>query len=127
MTSYCPRLRAFRRKDAEPEVTLELFSGYLQTMHKVFMLLRRINPMMGDNINFDDAEKKAMLQIKGREDMNKLLEYIGKVLDTDTYKEAVEKIKAALKARGNRTWAMFRLFNQHPQGSQMFDSWHKMV
>ena len=45
----------------------------------------------------------------------------------DMYEEAVEKIKAVLRVRVSRTSAVFRLFNQHPQGSQMFDSWHKMV
>ena len=127
MASYCPRPGLFKRKDAEPEVTLELFTDYLDTMEMVFMLSRRINPTNGNKIEFDDAEKKVMLQIEGGEDMRDLFKYVGKVEEADTYAQAVEKIKAALKARGNRTSAVFRLFNQHPQGSQTFDSWHKTV
>ena len=39
----------------------------------------------------------------------------------------MDKIKAALKKRGNRTSAVFKLFNTHGQGSQSFDAWHKEI
>ena len=55
MTSYCPRPGVFRRKGAEPEVTLELFSNYLGTMVMVFRLSRRINQGTGAKINFDNT------------------------------------------------------------------------
>ena len=72
-------------------------------MERVFRLRRRIHPTTGARIDFDDAEKKDLIMVEGGEDMQKLFKYTGKVLDTDTYQEAVDKIKAALKKRGNRT------------------------
>ena len=89
MTSYCPRPGAFKRKDAEAEVTLKLFSDYLDTMEMVFRLSRRINPLTGEKIDFDDMEKKDMLQIEGGEDMKDLFKYVGRVEDADTYTAAV--------------------------------------
>ena len=41
--------------------------------------------------------------------------------------EAVKKIKDALRKRGNRTAAVFKLFNGHSQGTQSFESWHTEV
>ena len=114
----------FKSKDAEPEATLELFSDYCENMERVFRLRRRIHPTTGARIDFDDAEKKDLIMVEGGEDMQKLFKYTGKVLDTDTYQEAVDKIKAALKKRGNRTSAVFKLFNGHVQGSQSYESWH---
>jgi hypothetical protein len=62
MTS-CPRPGMFKRKDDEPEVTLELFSDYLDTMEMVFRLSRRINPTTGAKIDFYDVKKKDMMLI----------------------------------------------------------------
>ena len=42
--------------------------------------------------------------------MANLLNHTGKVLATDTYNEAVEKIKATLRKPGNRTSAVLKLF-----------------
>ena len=50
MASYCPRPRVFKRMDAEP----------------VFMLSRRINPVMGDKINLKDVKKKVYVTDQGR-------------------------------------------------------------
>ena len=58
---------------------------------------RRIHPATGDRIEFDNDEKKDLLLVEGGEDMQKLFKYVGKVLDGDTYDQAVGKIGAALK------------------------------
>ena len=50
-----------------------------------------------------------------------------KVTDEDTYEAAVGKIRKALRGRGNRTAAVFKLFTGMPQGQKTFDSWHKKV
>ena len=68
-----------------------------------------------------------MLKVEGGNDMKDLFKHVGKVLVGDTYDAAVTKIKTALKRRGNRTSAVFKLFNGHPQGSQSFDTWHREV
>merc|ERR1719234_1154725 len=59
--------------------------------------------------------------------MNDLFKHVGKVLPGDTYQAATDKIIQGLKKRGNRTSAVFKLFNSHSQGQQSFDSWHKEV
>ena len=124
---YAPSPGPFKAKDADPEATLEIFEDYLENMTRVFMLSRRINPATGAKIEFDDAEKKAMLIVEGGQDMNDLFKHVGKVLPADTYEAATAKIIQGLKKRGNRTSAVFKLFNSHAQGKQSFDSWHKEV
>ena len=113
MAMYAPSPGPFKAKDADPEATLEMFEDYLENMTRVFMLSRRINPATGAKIEFDDAEKKAMLIVEGGQDMNDLFKHVGKVLTADTYEQATTKIKDGLKRRGNRTSAVFKLFNSH--------------
>ena len=95
---------------------------YCDTMERVFRLRRRIHPATGDKINFDDAEKKDLIIVEGGEDMQNLFKHVGKVLEEDTYEGAVTKIKEALRKRGTRTSAVFKLFNGYSQGSQSFES-----
>ena len=100
----------FKSKDAEPEATLDLFSDYSDTMTRVFRLRRRIHPTTGEEIDFDEDEKKDLIIVEGGEDMQNLFKHVGKVEDADTYEQAVSKVKEALKKRGNRTAAVFKLF-----------------
>ena len=126
MASYTPSPGNFKAKDADPEATLERFNDYVEKMEMVFMLARRINPTTNAKVEFDDAEKKAMLKVEGGDDMMDLFRK-SKAVDGDTYAEAVARIKDSLTAKGNRTSAVFKLFNSNKQGSQSFDSWHQRV
>ena len=127
MATYMPSPGQFRGADADPEATLELFTDYLEKMDKVFMVSRGYNPATGDKVDWTSDEKKAILHVEGGREVAELFKYVGKVLPGDTYDAAVEKVKVALKKRGNRTSAVFKLFNNHHQGSQSFDSWHREV
>ena len=127
MATYMPSPGAFKGADADPEATLELFGDYLDKMDKVFRLSRGYNPVTGVKVDWDSKEKKDLLLVEGGEEVSDLFKYVGKVLPGDTYQEAVDKVKAALKKRGNRTSTVFKLFNVHSQGLQSFDSWHKEV
>ena len=127
MAGYQVNPGPFKAKDADPEGTLETFVKYCVKMERVFRLTRRINPTTGARVNYDDEEKKDMLRIEGGQDMDDLFEHVGKVVNDDTYEEAVNKIKAALKKQGNRTSAVFKLFNGYPQGKQTFETWHRTV
>ena len=127
MATYMPSPGQFRGADADPEATLELFTDYLEKMEKVFMVSRGYNPVTGNKVDWTSDEKKAILQVEGGDEMGALFKYVGKVLTLDTYDAAVEKVKAALKKRGNRTSSVFKLFNTHHQGSQSFDTWHREV
>ena len=117
----------FKGKDAEPEETLERFNDYMKTMDMVFSLSKRINPATGTEIEWSDIQKKNILQVEGGPEMRDLFEHVGKVESTDSYQGAMEKIKKALQKRGNRTSAVFKLFNGHKQGKNSFESWHKEV
>ena len=127
MAGYQVNVGAFKAKEAEPEVTLELFEDYCKRMERVFRLQRRINPANGSRIEFDNQEKKDMIRIEGGEDMDDLFDHVGKVLDQDTYDQAINKIKTQLKKQGNRTSAVFKLFNGYAQGQQAFDTWYRGV
>ena len=127
MATYMPSPGQFKGADADPEATLELFQDYLEKMEKVFRLSRGFNPVTGLRVDWDSEEKKDMLVVEGGDEVQDLFKYVGKVLPEDTYQQAVDKIKNALKKRGNRTSAVFKLFNTHSQGSQSFDSWHKEI
>ena len=127
MATYMPSPGTFKGADADPEATLELFVDYLAKMEKVFRLSRNFNPLTGLKVDWDSEEKKDLLMVEGGDEITDLFKYVGKVVDGDTYDQAVEKVKVALKKRGNRTSAVFKLFNTHSQGSQSFDSWHKEV
>ena len=48
-------------------------------------------------------------------------------MDADTYQLAITKIVAALKKRGNRLAAVFKLFTRMSQGIRTFESWYKEV
>ena len=63
--------------DAEPEQTLERFEKYLVGMERVFRLNRRAHPVTGARIDFDDAEKKDILQLEGGDDMADLFRHVG--------------------------------------------------
>ena len=101
---------AFRTRDADPEGTLELFERYCESMSRAFRLNRRTNPTTGARVEFDDTDKKDIIQLEGGVDMQDLFKHVGKVLDEDTYQQAINKIKDALKKRGNRSAAVFKLF-----------------
>ena len=73
-------------------------------------------------MDFDDKDMKDIIRLEGGRDMVDLFEHVGKVKDEDTYQAALEKIRKALKGRGNRTAAVFKLFTGMPQGEKTFDA-----
>ena len=117
----------FKVKDADPEQTLERFELYLDAMVKAFRLNRRVNPTTGEKVEFDNQDKKDIIQLEGGLDMVDLFKHVGKVQDNDSYDEAMQKIRVALRGRGNRTAAVFKLFTGMAQGERTFDGWHKKV
>ena len=55
----------FTVKDADPEETLERFELYLEAMKKAFRLNRRVHPTTGAKVEFDDQDKKDIIQLEG--------------------------------------------------------------
>ena len=117
----------FKAKTAEPEATLEIFDKYEIQMQRVFRLNRRTNPVTGDRVDFTDGEKKDIMLLEGGVDMEDLFKHVGKVQEDDSYAQAVNKIREALKKRGSRSAAVYKLFSKNPQGSTSFDEWHRVV
>ena len=85
---------AFRTKDADPEGTLELFERYCESMTGAFRLNRSTDPTTGARVEFDDTDKKTIIKLEGGSDMQDLFKHVGKVLDEDTYQQAINKITA---------------------------------
>ena len=71
-----------------------------------------------NKVDFDDEENKNILCVEGGAEIQDLFKHESKVLDTDTYDEAIQKVRAALKGRENRSAAVYRLFTALPQGKQ---------
>ena len=82
MAGYSVNPGPFKAVAADPEGTLERLEDYCRTMEMVFRLSRRVTST-GTKIDFDDSEKKDMIQIEGGEDMMQLFRFVGKVQDTD--------------------------------------------
>ena len=59
----------FKVKEADPEQTLERFELYLEAMKKVFRLNRRVDPTTGAKVEFDDMDRKDIIQLEGGLDM----------------------------------------------------------
>ena len=79
----------FKVKDADPEQTLERFELYLEAMQKAFRLNRRVDPTTGAKVEFDDQDKKDIIQLEGGLDMVDLFKHVGKIQAGDTYEEEV--------------------------------------
>ena len=100
----------FKGKDVDLEQTLERFKRYLENMDRMFRI-NRLRRATGERIEFEDSDKKDILQIEGGPDMQDLFKHVGKVADSDTYDQTVEKVWKALKGRGNRTAAVHKLLS----------------
>ena len=57
--------------------------------------------------------------------MQDLFRHVAKVQGGDTYDHAMEKIRNALKGRGNWPVVVHKLFSTMAQANKTFDAWHK--
>ena len=105
------------KKGKDPGQTLENLDKYVKRANLVFM-----------TADIDtDAKKKSFLQKWGGDQMVTLFEHEGKVISTDTFDQAVTKIKNALTAQINDIYPVYKLFCEMPQGSQPFSSWYPKI
>jgi hypothetical protein len=109
----------FKAKKKDPEKMLADFNIYVKLMKDYMMLT--------DNHQSADAKKKAMMRTVGGPDMIWLFEYIGKVLENDTYDGAVQKVEEAITGQTNQAVMKYRLFTGMAQGDQAFASWWSSV
>ena len=59
--------------------------------------------------------------------MKTLFQHVRKVLDTDTYQQAVKKIIDDLSERTNKVVQRNMLLSNFPQGSKSFETWSQEV
>ena len=90
----------FNARDANPGATLQLFQKYIERIKLLFSLVFRKHD--GTPYEPSDTEKKAMLLYRGGDDMRELFEHVGKVLDSDSFDAAVEKITKGLSGKTNK-------------------------
>jgi hypothetical protein len=109
----------FKAKKKDPERMLADFNLYVKAIKNLMILT--------DNSNATDAKKKALMQSVGGQDIVWLFEYVGKVLDGDTYDAAITKIRAAITGQTNQAVMKYKLFTGMKQEDQSFASWWTAV
>ena len=62
----------------------------------------------------EDKKKKALLQLWGGDEMINFFDHEGKVTAQDTFAQAMEKIRNALKGQINEVYPVFKLFCEMP-------------
>ena len=115
----------FKTLDTDPGGTLTKLTEYLEQMELLFQLIFRNQD--GTTRDPTNNEKKALLKLKGGSDMRNLFIHVGKVVDTDSYDDAVKKINDALTKRTNGVVQRNMLFSNHPQGSKSFERWSQEI
>ena len=116
---------AFTAIDADPGGTLKQFDDYIRQMKLLFWLVFR--KADGTAYTPNDAERKAMTLLKGGKDMHTMFDHVGNVLDTDTFDEAVQKIRGKLSERTNKIVQRNMLLSNFPQGDKSFEKWSQQV
>ena len=101
----------------DPSTALERFQKYVKRAKMVFSTA---------DIDTDD-KKKSFMQIWGGDQMIRLFEHEGNVLETDTFMQAITKIENGLKAKINEIYPVYRLFCEMPQGPRSFSEWYPKV
>ena len=118
-------LEVFKALDANPGGTLQKFNHYTERIELLFELVFR--KADGTGYSPTDREKKAMLLFKGGDDMRNIFRHVGKVLDTDTYAQAVKKIKDGLSKRTNKVVQRNMLLANFPQDSKCYKKWSQEI
>ena len=109
----------FKAKKKDPEKMLADFELYVKAIKNLMVLT--------DNADATDAKKKALMQSVGGPDMIWLWDYMGKVLEGDTYQQAIDKVRVAITGQTNQAVMKYKLFQGMPQEDQAFSSWWSKV
>ena len=118
-------ISTFKSIDTDPGGTLKRFKDYVEEMNLLFQLVFRKSD--GTAFTPTDAEKKAMLLLKGGHDMKNLFQHVGNVSEKDTYGEAVMKIENGLQACTNKVVQCNMLLSNFPQGAKLFERWSQEI
>ena len=115
----------FKSLDTDPGGTLKRFKEYVDQMKLLHQLLFR--KADGTPYTPTDAEKKALMLLKGGKDMKILYDHVGKVLENDSFDATVTKITDGLSSRTNQVVQRNALLTGFPQGSKSFERWQQEI
>ena len=105
----------FKARRTDPERMLGEFQTYIESVKNMMVVT-----------GHEDATatvKKAILMAVGGQDMVSLFKHVGKVVDGDTFDQAVTKIVEAIRAQTSKAMAKFKLFMGLPQEGAPFSTW----
>jgi len=118
-------IEAFSSIDADPGGTIKKLDDYIKQMQLLFTLVFR--KADGTAYTPTDEEKKAMTLLKGGKDMHTLFDHVGNVTATDSFNEAIKKIRDKLLERTNKVVQRNMLLSNFPQGNKSFEKWSQQV
>ena len=119
------------KKKGNSEQLLMDFISYTKKMQRFFKGSNVVKAHTGAHANATDAahvvcasceQEKALILNCSGDEMERLFEHVGVVLDGDTYNKAIAKIEAGIKKMTNQATARYKLFQEMPQDGQPFDS-----
>ena len=109
----------FKAKKKDPERMLGEFKDYIKAVKDMMVVTGKEGATA--------SVKKAILRAVGGKDMVSLFDHVGKVVDGDTFDEAVTKIEDAIKAQTNKAMAKYKLFMGLPQEGESFSTWWTQI
>ena len=116
------------KKKGDSEQLLQDFKEYRSKMELFFTAAKAVEAHTGDPAGRSTQghavctscrQEKAMVVMLGGEEMNKLFEHVGKVLDEDTYISAMDKVEQGIRQLTNQATARFKLFQEMPQDGRV--------
>ena len=124
------------KKKGDSEQLLQDFKSYRNKMELFFTAAQAVVAHTGEPAGREERthtvcpscrQEKAMIVMLGGEEMNRLFEHVGKVIDTDTYIGAMDKVEQGIKMLTNQATARFKLFQEMPQDGRGFREWSQLV
>ena len=106
------------------EQLLQDFMEYVETMEKFFMATAALAAHTNRHMDCVACTRaKAMLALFCGKEMDSLMKHVSKVLEVDTYTQAINKVKAGIIAQTNQCKAQLKLMQEMSQGGQTFAEW----
>ena len=131
MTALKPEKFCVSRK-GDPDTLLTEFNEYVKKFER---FVKACNLDQGHVPGDDGAHVGcntcgrlvAMFECVGQDEVQVLLEHVGKVEDGDSWPEVKRKIKEAIMKQTNKASAVFKLFMELPQEGLTFSEWYPKI
>ena len=119
-------------KRGDPDVLLTEFNEYVKKFER---FVKACNLDQGHQPGEDGAHAGcatcsrliAMFECVGQDEVQVLMEHVGKVEDGDSWDEAKRKIKEAIMKQTKKASAVFKLFMEIPQEEETFSEWYPKI